>query len=84
MKNFDSIRRTFSNHRQWREFIAAIHDSVNYPCPVTYPNVIGALRMGRPLNVSLQKTSGARDVSTRCSASRVEIPPMSIRMSLQD
>jgi len=37
----------FSNHRQWREFIAAVHDSVTYPCSVTYPMVLGALRSGR-------------------------------------
>lgn len=38
---------SFSNHRQWREFIAAVHESVTYPCAVTYPKVIGALRSGR-------------------------------------
>jgi hypothetical protein len=44
MANFDNVRREFSNHRQWREFIAAVHESVAYPCSVTYPMVLGALR----------------------------------------
>jgi hypothetical protein len=83
MKNFDSIKRTFSNHPQWRDFIATVHESVGYPCAVTYPNIIGALRLRR-LNFHSPRTSGARDVSTHCNASRAEIPPMSARMSLQD
>jgi hypothetical protein len=37
----------FSNHRKWREFVTAVHESVTYPCAVTYPKVIGALRSGR-------------------------------------
>jgi hypothetical protein len=37
----------FSNHRQWREFVTAVHESVTYPCTVTYPKVINALRSGR-------------------------------------
>ncbi len=47
MANFDDVRRRFSNHRQWREFIAAVHESVVYPCSVTYPMVLDALRTGR-------------------------------------
>jgi hypothetical protein len=52
MANFDDVRRKFSNHRQWRDFVAAIHESVAYPnsvpaCPVTYPMVLNALRAGR-------------------------------------
>ena len=47
MANFDDVRRKFSNHRQWRDFIAAVHESVTYPCTVTYPMVLGALRSGR-------------------------------------
>ena len=31
MANFDDVRRKFSNHRQWRDFIAAVHESVTYP-----------------------------------------------------
>ena len=46
MANFDK-RSEFSNHRQWREFIAALHESVAYPCSVTYPMVLGALRSSR-------------------------------------
>jgi hypothetical protein len=45
--NFSDVRRKFSNHRQWREFIAAIHDSVSSPCSATYPVVLDALRSGR-------------------------------------
>src|SRR5260370_33059153 len=44
MANFDDV---FSNHRQWRDFIAAVHESVTYPCTVTYPMVLGALRSSR-------------------------------------
>jgi hypothetical protein len=47
MANVDDVRRKFSNHRQWREFIAAVHESVSYPCSVTYPVVLSALRSGR-------------------------------------
>jgi hypothetical protein len=46
LTNFDAVTRTFSNHPQWRDFMAAIHASVN-SCAVTYPKVIGALRPGR-------------------------------------
>ena len=31
MNNFDAVTRTFSNRRQWRDFMAAIHASVTYP-----------------------------------------------------
>jgi len=37
----------FSNERQWRDVAAAIHKSVSYPCSVTYPKTIAALRSGR-------------------------------------
>jgi hypothetical protein len=75
MKNFDEIKRTFSNHRRWRDFIATIHESMTFPGTLTYPNVIGGLR---------ERTLGARNANTRCNAFRVEIPPMSVRTSLQD
>jgi len=47
MTNSHDVKRKFSNHRQWRDFIAAVHDSVTYPCSVTYPMVLGAVRSGR-------------------------------------
>jgi hypothetical protein len=47
MSEFQDFKRNFSNNRQWREFVAAVHESVTYPCAVTYPKVIGALRSGR-------------------------------------
>ncbi len=47
MSDFQDIQRKFSNHRQWRDFVTAVHESVTYPCAVTYPKVIGALRSGR-------------------------------------
>jgi hypothetical protein len=47
MSEFQDVRRKFSNNRQWREFVAAVHESVTYPCAVTYPKVISALRSGR-------------------------------------
>jgi hypothetical protein len=39
--------RKFSNHRQWREFVAAVHESVTNPRLVTYPMVLSALQSGR-------------------------------------
>jgi hypothetical protein len=47
MNEFQQVKRKFSNNRQWREFMAAVHESVTYPCAVTYPKVISALRSGR-------------------------------------
>jgi hypothetical protein len=47
MTNFDDMRRKFSNHRQWREVVSAVHDSMTYPCAATYPMVLNALRSGR-------------------------------------
>jgi hypothetical protein len=47
MANFDNVTRKFSNHRQWREFIAAVHETVTSPCAATYPMVLSALRSGR-------------------------------------
>jgi hypothetical protein len=47
MANFNEVvRRSFSNHRQWRDFIAAVHESGTYPRSVTYPMVLRALRSG--------------------------------------
>jgi hypothetical protein len=45
MSDVDDIKSNFSNHRQWRDFVTVVHDSVT--CAVTYPKVIGALRSGR-------------------------------------
>ena len=53
----------FSNHRKWREFVTAVHESVAYPCTVTYPKVIGALRSGRDWF-----NDGAARASTRASS----------------
>jgi hypothetical protein len=48
----------FSNHRKWREFVTAVHESVTSPCAVTYPKVIGALRSGRDwFNVGAARAS---------------------------
>lgn len=41
------VSSKFPNHRQWREFIAAVHESVSHPCAATYPMVVNALRSGR-------------------------------------
>ncbi len=41
------MRQKFSNHRQWRDFIASVHASVTIPCTATYPIVLDALRAGR-------------------------------------
>ena len=47
MSDVEDIKSKFSNDRQWRDFVTVVHDSVTYPCAVTYPKVIGALRSGR-------------------------------------
>jgi hypothetical protein len=65
MSQLNDMKRTFSNHRQWRDFIAAVHETVAYPCAVTYPNIIGSLR----------RMSVAGYVNIRCSDSRAKIPP---------
>jgi hypothetical protein len=48
MINLYNMQRKFSNHRQWRDFISAIQESVTYPCSVTYPKIITALRSAHP------------------------------------
>ena len=47
MSDLQDCKRKFSNNRQWREFVTAVHESVTYPCPVTYPKVINGLRSDR-------------------------------------
>jgi hypothetical protein len=47
MREFQDFKRKFTNNRQWREFVAAVHESVTYPCAVTYPKMISALQAGR-------------------------------------
>jgi hypothetical protein len=68
MANLDDVRRKFSNHRQWHEFIAAVHESVTYPCSVTYPMVLGALRSGRAwFNDGAARASSWLDGAARAS-----------------
>jgi hypothetical protein len=45
MSDIEDIKSSFSNDRQWQDFVTVVHDSVT--CAVTYPKVIGALRSGR-------------------------------------
>jgi len=47
MTQFDDMTRKFRNHRRWREFVGAVHQSVTRPCSVTYPMVLSALRSSR-------------------------------------
>ena len=47
MTHFDDMTRKFCNHRRWRDFVGAIHQSVTRPSPVAYPAVLGALRSSR-------------------------------------
>jgi hypothetical protein len=47
LTRFDDVKRKFANHRQWREFVATIHESVSQPCVATYPMVLNALRSSR-------------------------------------
>lgn len=30
-----SKKRRFSNHRQWREFVAAVHETLSFACPLS-------------------------------------------------
>jgi hypothetical protein len=68
MTNFFNIKRGFSNSRQWREFIRAVQDSVTYPCAVTYPMVLGALR-------AAASTSALQQAESYCSESAEGLPP---------
>ena len=63
MTHFDDMTRKFCNHRQWRDFVAAVHESVAYPCAVTYPMVLGALRSGRAW-FSNDTAASARDLKS--------------------
>jgi hypothetical protein len=47
MTTIDDMRRKFSNQRQWRDFMASVHESVGFPCAATYPMMMDALRAGR-------------------------------------
>ena len=47
MTNFNDVRLKFSNPRQWRDFVSAVQESVTYPCSVSYPMVLDAVRSGR-------------------------------------
>jgi hypothetical protein len=68
MTNFGN----FSNHRQWREFIAAIHDSLTTAGSVTYPMV-------KRMSASI-----AQGVNTHCTALRAGILPATARTPAQD
>ncbi len=39
-----SVKRQFSNHRRWRDFIAAIHETATLPCAVVHANSAELLR----------------------------------------
>jgi len=45
MTHYDDMTRKFCNHRRWREFVGAVHQSVTRQ--VTYPTVLNALRSSR-------------------------------------
>jgi len=62
--NFDAVTRTFSNHRHWRDFMAAIHASLTHPSSVTYPTVIGALR---PTRAGFNRGAFSGSVVRACS-----------------
>jgi hypothetical protein len=77
MREFRNFKRKFSNNRQWREFVSAVHESVTYPCAATYPKVISALRSGRDwfsdeaARASRQLTA-AEDYAEALSLERIE------------
>jgi hypothetical protein len=68
----------FSNHRKWREFVTAVHESVTSPCAATYPKVISALRSGRDLF-----NDGAARASSWLSGSAAPQPPISLERALR-
>jgi hypothetical protein len=78
MSEFQDFKRKFSNNRQWREFVAAVHESVTYPCAVTYPKVISALRSGRDwfsdgaARASSRRLPGAEDYADVLSLERIQ------------
>jgi hypothetical protein len=73
MNEFQDFKRKFSNNRQWREFVTAVHESVTHPCAVTYPKVISALRSGRDW---FNRGSAVEDAHRYCIASGARIPPV--------
>jgi hypothetical protein len=44
MKHVGDGRSKFLNHRQWRDFMSAVHESMSTPVAISYPKVINALR----------------------------------------
>ena len=73
MSEFQDFKRKFSNNRQWREFVSAVHQSVTYPCAVTYPKVIGALRSGRDWF-----SGGAAQTSRRLTGAEDSVEALSL------
>jgi hypothetical protein len=49
MKAFEDVTRKFSNQRQWRDFIAAVQCSVNYPAVIC--QTLGAAHASTRCNV---------------------------------
>jgi hypothetical protein len=78
MANFDNAGREFSNRRQWREFIAAVHESVAYPCSVTYPMVLGALRSSRAWFSGGAARASLRATSWLSSRSGIQRQPFGV------
>jgi hypothetical protein len=75
MNDFEAIKSKFSNHRQWRDFVTVVHDSVTGA--VTYPKVIGALRSGRAWF-----NDGAARASSWLNAQTVALETLSLGRTL--
>jgi hypothetical protein len=67
-----SVKRQFSNHRRWREFIAAIHETATFPCAVSHVKGVGLLRWQTSANwLSVGANAGVRD--SQPAAMRVDV-----------
>ena len=67
-----SVKRRFSNHRQWREFIAAVHESITSPSPVSSARAGEVLRWQTSANwLSVRRDAAV--VKRQPAAMRVDI-----------
>jgi hypothetical protein len=67
-----SVKRQFSNHRRWREFIAAIHETPTFPCSVSLARRADLPRWQTSANwLSVGENIGVRE--SQPAAMRVDV-----------
>ena len=54
----------FSNHRDWRDFVAAMKASLSDPAASTYPKIMGALKAQRSALSGVGGLGGAQPLGT--------------------